>query len=82
MLLKNGVERPESMRFGFPSNPCEENDDDGTHRTEQSQLFYAFNLDDRVPQSHLLRRIAPLNRLPDRVLSVRSRPLVRIEGRH
>jgi hypothetical protein len=27
------------------------------HSADQTQLFYAFKRDDRVPQSHLLRRI-------------------------
>src|SRR5258708_6278909 len=29
----------------------------GRRAADQAQLFYAFNLDDRIPRSHLLRRI-------------------------
>src|SRR5271168_957557 len=32
----------------------------GRQTSDQGQLFYAFNLEDRVPESHLLRRINPL----------------------
>jgi len=30
----------------------------GRQTGEQSQLFYLFNLEERIPTSHLLRRIA------------------------
>ncbi|MCP4779942.1 MAG: IS5/IS1182 family transposase, partial [Hyphomicrobium sp.] len=29
----------------------------GRKTTDQARLFYAFNLEDRVPQDHFLRRI-------------------------
>jgi hypothetical protein len=29
----------------------------GRQRRDQGRLFYAFRLDDRIPQNHLLRRI-------------------------
>src|SRR5437870_3957451 len=32
----------------------------GRQRSEQSQLFYLFNLEERIPASHLLRRINPV----------------------
>ena len=31
----------------------------GRQTTDQSQLFYVFNLEQRIPASHLLRRINP-----------------------
>ena len=32
----------------------------GRQRSDQSQLFYLFNLEDRIPAGHLLRRINPV----------------------
>jgi hypothetical protein len=32
----------------------------GRQRGDQSQLFYLFNLEERIPTSHLLRRINPI----------------------
>jgi transposase len=32
----------------------------GRQKVDQSQLFYLFNLEDRVPTHHLLRRINPV----------------------
>jgi hypothetical protein len=32
----------------------------GRQRGDQSQLFYLFNLEGRVPANHLLRRINPV----------------------
>ena len=32
----------------------------GRQTSNQSQLFYLFNLESRIPASHLLRRINPL----------------------
>jgi len=32
----------------------------GRHRVDQSQLFYLFNLGERIPAHHLLRRINPI----------------------
>ena len=34
----------------------------GRQEGDQSQLFYLFNLEDRVPAGHLLRRVNPLVR--------------------
>lgn len=34
----------------------------GRQDGDQNQLFYLFNLEDRVPAGHLLRRINPLVR--------------------
>ena len=31
----------------------------GRQTGDQSQLFYLFNLEERIPASHLLRRINP-----------------------
>ena len=42
----------------FPRDLRGERVDDGGRRAaDQAQFFYAFNLDDRIPRSHLLRRI-------------------------
>ena len=32
----------------------------GRQTGDQSQLFYLFNLEERIPASHLLRRINPV----------------------
>jgi len=32
----------------------------GRQRGDQSQLFYVFNLEERIPDRHLLRRINPI----------------------
>jgi hypothetical protein len=32
----------------------------GRQRVDQSQLFYLFNLGERIPAQHLLRRINPI----------------------
>jgi hypothetical protein len=32
----------------------------GRHTGDQRQLFYLFNLEDRIPTGHLLRRINPI----------------------
>src|SRR6202158_2911035 len=32
----------------------------GRQTSDQSQLFYLFNLEQRIPASHLLRRINPI----------------------
>ena len=32
----------------------------GRQTVDQSQLFYLFNLERRIPQRHLLRRINPI----------------------
>ena len=32
----------------------------GQQSGDQSQLFYLFNLEGRIPTSHLLRRISPI----------------------
>jgi hypothetical protein len=32
----------------------------GRQTGDQSQLFYLFNLEQRIPASHLLRRINPI----------------------
>ena len=32
----------------------------GRQAGDQSQLFYAFNLEERIPDRHLLRRINPI----------------------
>ena len=32
----------------------------GQHESDQRQLFYLFNLEDRIPTDHLLRRINPI----------------------
>ena len=32
----------------------------GQQTGDQSQLFYLFNLEDRIPERHLLRRINPI----------------------
>jgi hypothetical protein len=32
----------------------------GRQAGDQSQLFYLFNLEERIPASHLLRRINPV----------------------
>jgi hypothetical protein len=32
----------------------------GRQTGDQSQLFYLFNLEDRIPERHLLRRINPI----------------------
>ena len=32
----------------------------GRQTGDQSQLFYAFNLEERIPERHLLRRINPI----------------------
>jgi hypothetical protein len=32
----------------------------GRQRGDQSQLFYLFNLEERIPARHLLRRINPI----------------------
>jgi transposase len=32
----------------------------GRQTGDQSQLFYSFNLEERIPTSHLLRRINPI----------------------
>jgi len=32
----------------------------GQQTSDQSQLFYLFNLEQRIPASHLLRRINPI----------------------
>jgi hypothetical protein len=32
----------------------------GRQSGDQSQFFYLFNLEDRIPPSHLLRRINPI----------------------
>jgi transposase len=34
----------------------------GRQTNDQSQLFYLFNLEQRIPASHLLRRINPIVR--------------------
>ena len=34
----------------------------GRQKVDQSQLFYLFNLEGRVPTQHLLRRINPVVR--------------------
>jgi hypothetical protein len=31
----------------------------GRQTVDQSQQFYLFNLDDRIPAHHLLRRVSP-----------------------
>jgi transposase len=33
---------------------------DGSANGNQSRLFYAFNLEERIPAGHLLRRINPV----------------------
>jgi hypothetical protein len=43
----------------------------GRQTGDQSQLFYLFNLEGRVPAGHLLRRINPM---VTRVLNPRKRP--------
>ena len=32
----------------------------GRQTVDQSQLFYLFNLEERIPEGHLLRRINPI----------------------
>ena len=32
----------------------------GRRTSDQSQLFYLFNLEERLPASHMLRRINPV----------------------
>jgi hypothetical protein len=32
----------------------------GRQTSDQSRLFYAFNLDELIPEGHLLRRINPI----------------------
>jgi hypothetical protein len=32
----------------------------GRQTGDQSQLFYLFNLEERIPERHLLRRINPI----------------------
>jgi hypothetical protein len=32
----------------------------GRQESDQRQLFYLFNLEDRIPTDHLLRRINPI----------------------
>jgi hypothetical protein len=32
----------------------------GRQTSDQSRLFYAFNLDELIPERHLLRRINPI----------------------
>ena len=32
----------------------------GRQTVDQSQLFYLFNLEERIPERHLLRRINPI----------------------
>jgi len=31
----------------------------GRQTSDQGRLLYSFNLDERIPECHLLRRIAP-----------------------
>jgi len=46
----------------------------GRQTGDQSQLFYLFNLEERIPANHLLRRISPI---VTRVLAPRAQAQTR-----
>src|SRR5476651_2637865 len=53
----------------------------GRHTSDQRQLFYLFNLEERIPSGHLLRRINPIvnpryDRIPSGHLLRRINPIV------
>jgi hypothetical protein len=49
----------------------------GRQAGDQSQLFYLFNLERRIPASHLLRRINPI---VTRILAMRRPEFIALAG--
>jgi hypothetical protein len=47
----------------------------GRQTSDQSRLFYAFNLEERIPAHHLLRRLNPI---VTRALSAGCAPAARL----
>jgi hypothetical protein len=54
----------------------------GRQTGDQSQLFYLFNLEERIPARHLLRRINPIVTRVLADLRKRLKPFYSETGRH